>query len=519
MSTIELSVVIGTYNRRKDLEECLNSLFSLNEPPSEVIVVDSNSTDGTHELVKRYPLKFVSIKERSMVVARNIGLQHATGDVVAYVDDDAVVHKDWSIYILAPYQDKRVGGVGGRVLPYGTKETRNASLNRLDIGKVFDDGLVLGNFDLPVPHPIEVDTFIGCNMSFRRELLQKIGRFDENFKSNCFREEVDVCTRMKKYGYKLIYNPEALVWHKWRKYVGDAKPDYKWFYWTAHNNAYFYFKNFQPITVRKLSRFLYRSLFPNLKYTKRIGVELKPSPLIAFYVLLGILFGALNTRKSTGNYTVHSRRSWKEPIFSYRTRTEGIASEYYSSVLKWALKFGTKQANSGLALDVGCGRGFVCKLLSTIGYKTTGVDISIDFVKEAKLRCSNALIADATRLSFKSSSFNMITCFEVIEHLSEPERAIKEINKGLKDQGLFVLTIPLKNPVNIIVDGLRGEKTHISLMPLNTLRKIIERHFKEIHYKTIFILPIPPVFFKRYFYFNTTLFATHVWVCSVKNVN
>jgi GT2 family glycosyltransferase len=139
----------------------------------------------------------------------------------AYVDDDAVVHKDWSAYIIAPYKDEKVGGVGGRVQPYGAEEKPVSSLNRYDVGKVFDDGLVLANFDLPTPYPIEVDTFIGCNMSFRRELLQEIGRFDENFKSMCFREEVDVCRRLKKHGYKLIYHPKALVWHKWKRYENE----------------------------------------------------------------------------------------------------------------------------------------------------------------------------------------------------------------------------------------------------------------------------------------------------------
>ena len=174
MGKSKLSVVIVTYNRCKDLEECLNSVLNLNEPPNEIIVVDSNSNDGTHELVKRYPVNFVNIKERSMVKARNVGLQHAKEEIVAYIDDDVVVSKNWTKYILKPYENKNIGGVGGRVIPSGQQEPPVSLPEKYRaIGKVFSNGFILNNYDIPIQQLIEVDTLIGCNMSFRRELLLK----------------------------------------------------------------------------------------------------------------------------------------------------------------------------------------------------------------------------------------------------------------------------------------------------------------------------------------------------------
>jgi GT2 family glycosyltransferase len=284
MSRIKLSVVIVTYNRCKDLEECLASLISLNEPPCEIIVVDSNSIDGTHELVKRYPLKFVNINERSMVKARNIGFQHAKGEVVAYIDDDVVVGKDWSKYILEPYEDEFVGGVVGRVVSYDDGKALYPSAKHMAIGKVYDNGLILGNFDIPTQHAIEVDTLIGCNMAFRRDLLLKAGGFDENFRGSCFRDDTDISLRLKRLSYKLVYHPKAIVRHKFKgKTVNN-----KWFYWTVYNHTYFYLKNFQPMTMRKILAYLFATFFPPADYVKKAGIRIKLNLFSIAYVCLGL---------------------------------------------------------------------------------------------------------------------------------------------------------------------------------------------------------------------------------------
>lgn len=284
MRRIKLSVVIVTYNRRKDLEECLNSLLSLNEPPSEIIVVDSNSTDGTHELVKRYPLKFVNIKERSMVKARNIGFQHAKGEVVAYIDDDVVVNKDWSKYIIEPYEDEFVGGVVGRVISYYDGKALYLSAKHMAIGKVFNNGLILGNFDIPTQHPIEVDTLMGCNMAFRRDLLLKVGGFDENFRGSCFRDDTDISLRLKSLNYKIVYHPKAIVRHKFKGKIVNNK----WFYWTVYNHTYFYLKNFQPMTMRKILAYLFATFFPPADYVKKTGIKIKLNLFSIAYVCLGL---------------------------------------------------------------------------------------------------------------------------------------------------------------------------------------------------------------------------------------
>ncbi len=285
---LRLSVVIVTYNRYRDLKECLDSVFNFAIKPYEVIVVDSCSIDGTEKIKDCYPIKFISIPERSMVSARNVGINVAQGDIVAFLDDDVVVDREWSKFLTKPYQDSTVGGVGGRVITYGKPKKHYIKVENGEVGKVFDNGLVLGNFDTPLTYPIEVDCLIGCNMSFRRDLLLKAGGFDENYKGNCFREETDCCIRIRKLGYTLIYQPKALLWHKfWGK---TTNPE--WGYWYTRNHTYFYLKNVFPQSKAKLPIFLYRTFFPPRDYMLKAGMKVKPEFKVLAFAVKGFLDGS-----------------------------------------------------------------------------------------------------------------------------------------------------------------------------------------------------------------------------------
>ena len=289
----DLSIIVVTYNRCTDLKESLDALLSLEDPPREIIVVDSNSTDETCKTVTKYPVKFINLNERSMVKARNKGWKIAKGTIVAFVDDDAIVSKDWTKYILEPYTNKNVGGVVGRVISSRNNELVYVPKKNNAIGKVFKNGLVLGNFDLQTKNQIEVDTVIGCNMSFRKNLLIKVGGFDENFRGNCFRDDTDISLKIKKLNYKLIFNPKALVLHKYK----GKNTSGRWFYWTTYNHTYFYLKNFRPITPRKIINFLKTTFLPPADYVKKTKIKIKPTFSSFAYVLLGLINAIYVTRK------------------------------------------------------------------------------------------------------------------------------------------------------------------------------------------------------------------------------
>lgn len=207
---------------------------------------------------------------------------------------------------------------------------------------------------------------------------------------------------------------------------------------------------------------------------------------------------------------------WQEPRIAYRHKNEGLTYTYYSQVFQWLFNnYKAKQRER--ALDLGCGRGFIVKFLRALGYRDSiGLDISANLVKQSKQNDVKIVVADAVKTPFKTSSFDIVTCFETLEHIIKPESLVREAYRLLKTDGVFIITTPIKNPVNLIIDFLRGERTHISIMTIKSLTTIMGRYFQKLNYYTIFILPIPPPIFDRYFYWKTQVFGTHIWMFGEK---
>lgn len=238
-----VSVVICTKNRCKELISCLNSVFAQTFQSFEVIVVvDKGTVDGTIRSIAKFNCRVVNramyAATSSMCGARNDGIRAAKGKIVAFTDDDCVVDKEWLHHLISLYSDEDIGAVGGEIIDVASCKSAGVmagkrSLETIDseipgskkliskllreniysVGKVLGSGLVTLNFDL-VTEPIFVDHIRGGNMSFRKELLEKLNGFDERFVNLAQREETDTCLRIKKNGYKILYNPKARVWHK-----------------------------------------------------------------------------------------------------------------------------------------------------------------------------------------------------------------------------------------------------------------------------------------------------------------
>jgi len=117
---MKFSVVINTYNRAASLEITLESLRYLREVDFEVIVVNGPSTDHTCDVLSKYQgsIRVGSCAERNLSISRNVGIAMAQGDIVAFIDDDAVPDEYWLRDLLSGYDAADVGGVGGVVYDY-----------------------------------------------------------------------------------------------------------------------------------------------------------------------------------------------------------------------------------------------------------------------------------------------------------------------------------------------------------------------------------------------------------------
>jgi O-antigen biosynthesis protein len=201
-----ISVVICSYNGECTIGDCIKGVLGLEYSNFEIIVVNDGSTDATEAIAKEYPLCLISTENRGLSNARNLGLEAATGEIVAYIDDDARPDPHWLTYLAVTFMQTPHVGVGGpNIAPP-------------------DDGLVAacvanapGNPAHVLLSDQEAEHIPGCNMAFRTANLKEIGGFDPRYR--VAGDDVDICWRLRERGWTLGFNPGAVVWHHRRNSV------------------------------------------------------------------------------------------------------------------------------------------------------------------------------------------------------------------------------------------------------------------------------------------------------------
>lgn len=215
---MKASVVINTYNRASYLGNAVRSIAQQTYPDIELVIVDGPSTDGTSGVLqglqeRGYTHKFARCPSRNLSESRNIGIANASGDVVLFIDDDGVAHPRWIERVMAAYADPKVGAAGGFTIDHTgvSYQCKYTVCNRLGEARYFDtlDPASLLNGMGRNFYP----SLLGTNSSFRRNLLEEIGGFDEVFAYML--DETDVCLRLFERGHRIVTVPDALVFHKY----------------------------------------------------------------------------------------------------------------------------------------------------------------------------------------------------------------------------------------------------------------------------------------------------------------
>jgi O-antigen biosynthesis protein len=222
-----ISVVVCTFNGSRTIRDCFEGLLRLDYPNLEVIVVNDGSRDGTADIAHEYGVRVISTENRGLSSARNTGLAAATGEIVAYIDDDAYPDPHWLRYLATSFLQTSYVGVGGPNIPPPGDGPIAECVANAPGGPI---------------HVLVTDTeaehIPGCNMAFRKSALEAIGGFDARFRTAG--DDVDVCWRLQDRGWKLGFNPAAVVWHHrrnsarayWRQQVGygraEALLEQKW---------------------------------------------------------------------------------------------------------------------------------------------------------------------------------------------------------------------------------------------------------------------------------------------------
>lgn len=221
----QLSVVVCTYNRAELLGECLESLAvqTVERSRFEVIVVDNNSTDNTSQVAAAWGQQLASLRllreaRQGLSHARNLGWQSARGEIVAYLDDDAVAAPDWCEMILQAFRRADVPpvAVGGVIVPRLKRTPPWWYVPRLETRQW---GGTAG-FLRP---PEAAYGFSGSNMAIARKVFTTTGGFSPDFGMRGatidFGEETDFFARLYREAPFFWYDPAIKVFHL----VSDAQ--------------------------------------------------------------------------------------------------------------------------------------------------------------------------------------------------------------------------------------------------------------------------------------------------------
>ena len=194
----KVSVVLLTKNSAATVQRSLDSIFQQTRKPDEVIVVDGNSADGTLDIVRRYPVRLVSEPGLGFGHARNLGIREAKGDIVFFIDSDCYADPRWIENALSHFDDPQIAGVTGR--------TR---LWNLDDAVARFLAYVGGRMDMPNNHTY-VKIAPTMNLALRRDVALEVGGFDDTL-VRC--EDTDLTYKITQ-RYKILYEPEAVVWFR-----------------------------------------------------------------------------------------------------------------------------------------------------------------------------------------------------------------------------------------------------------------------------------------------------------------
>ena len=186
-------------------------------------------------------VELIKISQPGFLPPIQAGINAAQCEIVAFIDDDAEAYPDWLEQIERCYADPSVGGVGGRVVNVFDGQERKYEPAKV-FGKFHWYGRIEGNLykDGAGELPIEVDCFMGGNMSYRKAILNKIS-VDMNLNNAVAANyEIDLGLQAKEMGYRLLYAPMAKVNHFSAGHTGDSprKDTKETFYWLNFNRGY-----------------------------------------------------------------------------------------------------------------------------------------------------------------------------------------------------------------------------------------------------------------------------------------
>jgi len=339
-----ISIIIVTHNGKLFLDECLESLKNLEYPKEklEIIIVDNASTDGTIEyLSSNFPdillIKFD--KNYGFCKPNNEGAKKAKGEYLVFLNNDTVVTPKWlSELIKGVLDNDRVISCASKMLYYDQKDTINTAGGKITIiGGGFYNGY--GDKDSP-KYNAEYYTGFGCGAGVlvKRDFFLDIGGFDEDYFASC--EEHDLGWKCWLYGYKVLFMPEAVMYHKESGTYG-TKSSFQPIkvYLITRNRLYNLIKNFElkniikgiiisiAFDIYRISTYIFQMNFKSIysiikayiDFLRNINLFIKKRKLVQMKRVIPdeqlYMLGVIATFKECITEEKRLRKIWKDQFY------------------------------------------------------------------------------------------------------------------------------------------------------------------------------------------------------------
>jgi len=233
----DISVIIVNYNVKELLENCINSILAASKNLAvEIVIVDNNSFDGSVDYINSKFSSYPNIKvipgkiNLGFAKANNLGVKASTGNFILILNPDTVLQEDTLDKSLEFYKGQPdAGAISCKlILPNGKLDlacrrsfpTPKVAVYRiLGLSKLFPKSRIFGKYNLTYldeNKTYEVDAIVGAFIFIRKEIYEKVNGFDEDY--FMYGEDLDLCYRIKKAGYKIFYYPETSIIH----YKGES---------------------------------------------------------------------------------------------------------------------------------------------------------------------------------------------------------------------------------------------------------------------------------------------------------
>ena len=437
-----MSVVVPTCNRRDLLRQCLTAVAAQDYPDYEVIVVDDGSTDGTGEMVQcEFPqVRYVRQEpNQGPAAARNRGIEVATGEIVAFTDDDCVPPANWLRQLEEGFEcHPEAGAIGGIQESPPSMYQRNiwARYERFLTRQVYRVG------EEPVvgwPAPIGSN-----NLAVRRRLLASIGGFDERF-AGAAGEDTDLLHRLAAQNYAAVSLPVQVT-------------HYQTYTWSS--------------SIRRQIQRGEGAFFFQIKHTGRHSLARDVGRLLATPLsFLQHLFRYRSLAMAAAHTICGGLQTWGRIRAHGRWATRHSEQCWQASASPVKLRYLEQYAVGRTALDVGSGPGFYTRALSRRGFSVVAVDLQP--LKTEEWACVQARMR---ALPF-GPSFDTVLAFDVIEHEPDEDAAFQELRRVTGQR--LILSVPNADHSRLLPYNLTYkhhlDKTHQREYEVDALRARLQQ--------------------------------------------